>query len=69
MFVVGLATNYCCKFTALDAKLDGFVTTLLLPLTCGVSHDGSAFDPSGTIQQLEDKGVRVERNIDALLQR
>jgi nicotinamidase/pyrazinamidase len=35
--VVGIATDYCVRATALDAVREGFVTTVLLDLTAGVS--------------------------------
>ncbi len=68
VFVVGLATNYCCKFTAKDAKDAGFVTTLLLPLTRGVGDAGSLFDPADTIIELKKHGVRVVLDLSVLLQ-
>jgi nicotinamidase-related amidase len=59
VYVCGLATNYCCKFTAIDAKEAGFVTTFLLPLTRGVGQHPNPFDPADTVKELTDKGVRV----------
>jgi nicotinamidase/pyrazinamidase len=38
--VVGIATDHCVRATALDAVAEGFVTTVLLGLTAGVSADG-----------------------------
>jgi nicotinamidase/pyrazinamidase len=35
--VVGIATDYCVRATALDAKGEGFATTVLLGLTAGVA--------------------------------
>nr|WP_296074914.1 isochorismatase family protein [uncultured Actinoplanes sp.] len=35
--VVGIATDHCVRATALDAKAEGFATTVLLDLTAGVS--------------------------------
>jgi nicotinamidase/pyrazinamidase len=35
--VVGIATDYCVRATALDAVGNGFATTVLLDLTAGVS--------------------------------
>ena len=63
VFVAGLATNYCCKLTAIDTKRAGFVVMLLLPLTRGV---GSPFDPQPTVQELERSGVRVLHDVASL---
>jgi nicotinamidase/pyrazinamidase len=35
--VVGIATDHCVRATALDAKAEGFDTTVVLELTAGVS--------------------------------
>ncbi|GAA4682315.1 isochorismatase family protein [Phytohabitans rumicis] len=35
--VVGIATDYCVRATALDAAREGFTTTVLLDLTAGVT--------------------------------
>jgi nicotinamidase/pyrazinamidase len=35
--VVGIATDYCVRATALDARGEGFATTVLLGLTAGVA--------------------------------
>jgi nicotinamidase/pyrazinamidase len=35
--VVGIATDHCVRATALDAKAEGFATTVVLQLTAGVS--------------------------------
>jgi nicotinamidase/pyrazinamidase len=35
--VVGIATDYCVRATALDAAREGFVTTVLVDLTAGVA--------------------------------
>jgi nicotinamidase/pyrazinamidase len=37
--VCGLATDYCVRATALDAKREGFDTTVLMDLTAGVAPD------------------------------
>jgi nicotinamidase/pyrazinamidase len=36
--VVGIATDHCVRATALDAKSEGFTTTVLLELTAGVAQ-------------------------------
>ncbi|MDY7085777.1 MAG: isochorismatase family protein [Actinomycetota bacterium] len=35
--VVGIATDHCVRATALDARAEGFATTVLLELTAGVA--------------------------------
>ncbi len=66
VYVCGLATNYCCKFTAIDSKDAGFVTTFLLPLTRGVGQHPHAFDPAETVAELTGKGVHVLKDVAAL---
>ncbi|MFJ4168614.1 isochorismatase family protein [Paenarthrobacter sp. NPDC089714] len=54
--VVGLATDYCVKATALDAVQAGYATTVIAELTAGISDDlDEAFD------DMESAGVEVER--------
>jgi nicotinamidase/pyrazinamidase len=36
--VVGIATDHCVRATALDARAEGFATTVLLDLTAGVAE-------------------------------
>jgi nicotinamidase/pyrazinamidase len=36
--VVGIATDHCVRATALDARHEGFDTTVLLNLTAGVAQ-------------------------------
>ncbi|MEV6524897.1 isochorismatase family protein [Longispora sp. NPDC051575] len=45
--VVGIATDYCVRATALDAAREGFTTTVLTDLTAGVA-------PESTDRALED---------------
>jgi nicotinamidase/pyrazinamidase len=40
--VVGIATDYCVRATALDAADEGFETTVLLDLTAGVAPESTA---------------------------
>jgi len=57
--VVGLATDYCVKATALDAEHDGYATTVLLPLTAGVAPDTTA----AAVNEMEQAGVNVQRTV------
>jgi nicotinamidase/pyrazinamidase len=53
--VVGIATDYCVRATALDAAREGFATEVLLGMTAGV-------DPATTRQALDalrDAGVEL----------
>ncbi len=40
--LVGIATDHCVRATALDAKAEGFATTVLLELTAGVAAGTTA---------------------------
>ncbi|MDO4898244.1 MAG: isochorismatase family protein [Rothia sp. (in: high G+C Gram-positive bacteria)] len=53
--VVGIATDYCVKATAIDAVDAGYETRVLLDLTAPVDED--ALD--GVTDELEDAGVTV----------
>ncbi|MFW0155736.1 isochorismatase family protein [Rothia sp. P6271] len=53
--VVGIATDFCVKATALDAIDAGYDTRVLLGLTAPVSEQGL----SDAVEQLEDAGVTV----------
>ena len=57
VFVVGLATDYCVKFTALDAAGEGFTTTLIVDATRGVEVEPG--DVERAIQEMRDAGVKV----------
>jgi len=56
--VCGLATDFCVKFTALDAKACGFDTTVLLEASRGVFMNGEE-DKEKTIKELEEAGIKV----------
>ncbi|MET3369313.1 isochorismatase family protein [Arthrobacter sp. M2012083] len=55
--VVGLATDYCVKATALDAVQAGYTTTVIAELTAGIAEDLSA-----AYDEMEAAGVEVERD-------
>ncbi len=57
VFVMGLATDYCVKFTALDAVELGFSTNLMLDGCRGV--DLNPGDVNRAIEDLRCAGVRV----------
>ena len=54
--IVGIATDFCVKATALDAVRAGFETTVLLGLTAAVAPDRLDL----TVDDLTETGVRVE---------
>ena len=51
--VVGIATDYCVKATALDASAAGFSTRVLVDLTAGVAEESSAT----ALEQMRVAGV------------
>ncbi|GAA1846207.1 nicotinamidase [Pseudonocardia ailaonensis] len=53
--VVGIATDYCVKATALDALGAGLRTTLLPDLCAGVAEESTA----RTLAELREAGVRL----------
>lgn len=55
--VMGLATDYCVKFTALDAIEEGFETTLITEGCRGVELQKG--DCEKAIQDMESKGVQI----------
>ena len=56
--VVGLATDYCVKATALDAVRLGWKTTLLVEVCRGVNL--SPDDVANAIQEIRQAGVEIE---------
>ncbi len=57
VFIMGLATDYCVKFTALDAVELGFETHLIEDGCRGV--DLNPGDVERAIEEMRDAGVRV----------
>jgi len=55
--VCGIATDYCVKFTALDAMAEGFQVTLHLPACRGV--DLKPGDVEAAIEEMRAKGVII----------
>ncbi|MEU7555271.1 nicotinamidase [Streptomyces sp. NPDC044571] len=53
--VVGIATDYCVRATALDAARAGFATRVLLNLTAGVAPDST----ERAVEDLRTAGVAV----------
>lgn len=57
VFVVGLATDYCVKFTALDAKKLGFDTTVIPEATRAVNLQPQDFEKA--INEMAVAGVKI----------
>jgi nicotinamidase/pyrazinamidase len=55
--ILGLATDYCVKFTALDARNLGFSTDLIIEGVRGI--DVQEGDSERAIQEMKDSGVHV----------
>lgn len=64
VFVCGLATDYCVKFTAIDAVQMGFTTTLIADATRGVNLRPT--DVSEAIQEMRRAGVHVTSSVRSL---
>jgi nicotinamidase/pyrazinamidase len=64
VFVCGLATDYCVKFTALDALEMGFKTNLIEDASSGVNlrHD----DLKNAIAEMKRAGVLIVQSADIL---
>ena len=57
VFIAGLATDYCVKFSALDARMLGFNTTVVADACRGVEvHEG---DTARAIEEMAAAGVRI----------
>ena len=55
--VMGLATDYCVKFTAVDSAKLGFKTTLILPGCRGVELQPG--DIAAAVEQMRSAGVQI----------
>ena len=59
LYIMGLATDYCVKFTALDAVSEGFKTQLLVAGCRGV--DVRSGDCDRALAEMEEAGVELIR--------
>ncbi len=57
VFVVGLATDYCVKFTALDAISEGFGVSLVVDASRGVELEPG--DVQRAIDEMKRAGVQI----------
>ena len=67
VYVCGLATDYCVKFTALDARQLGFNTHLVEDASRGVNLKPG--DVERAIEEMRHAGVKVLRSADLLAER
>jgi nicotinamidase/pyrazinamidase len=64
VFVCGLATDYCVKFTALDAAQMGFKTHLIEDASRGVNLRPN--DVKDAIAEMKRAGVAVVQSVELL---
>jgi nicotinamidase/pyrazinamidase len=57
VYLVGLATDYCVKFTAVDAVLEGFEAVVITDATRAV--DANPGDYQKALDQMVEKGVKL----------
>lgn len=62
VFVCGLATDYCVKFTALDAVGAGFKVRLIEDASRGVNLRPD--DVKNSIAEMKQAGVNIEQSRD-----
>jgi len=60
VYIAGLATDYCVKFTALDARALGFETHLIQDSSRGVNLKPG--DVDAAIAQMREAGVNIENS-------
>jgi len=63
IWITGLATDYCVKFTALDALRVGFRVTLVEDACRGVNL--APDDVAGALTAMREAGVQIVRSADA----
>jgi nicotinamidase/pyrazinamidase len=62
VYVLGVATDYCVRFTALDAVREGFKTTLVEDGSRGVNLQPG--DSAKAIEEMRAAGVKVMRSAE-----
>ena len=62
IFVVGLAADYCVKFTALDGAQNGFKTHVVLDATRAVNMQEGDFDRA--MSEMKESGVTMVNSKD-----
>ena len=56
-YVLGLATDYCVKFTTLDALSEGFTTYLVEDACRGVNMQEN--DSKNAIEEMREAGAKI----------
>ncbi|EKD76855.1 MAG: Nicotinamidase [uncultured bacterium] len=64
LYVMGLATDYCVKFSCLDAIADGFTVYLIQDGCRGVNVQ--KHDIENALNEMQDKGVRLVQSATIL---
>lgn len=64
VFVTGLATDYCVKFTALDAQRLGFETSVIADATRAVNREPG--DGERALDEMRKAGIRVRESSEFL---
>ncbi len=55
LILYGIATDYCVRFTALDALEEGFAVTVAVGLSRGVTAEGIR----AALQEIKERGATV----------
>jgi len=64
VYIVGLATDYCVKFTALDADECGYKTFVVADATRAVNLQPG--DGEKTLKEMSQKGIRIIKSSELL---
>jgi nicotinamidase/pyrazinamidase len=64
LYVVGLALDYCVRYTALDARKCGFDTSLIVDATRGVNIDTE--DSVKAVKEMSAAGVHIIQSLEIL---
>ncbi len=64
VYIAGLATDYCVKYTVLDALKLGFKTNLILDASRGVNLNKN--DVENAVKEMKDSGAKVVSSKDIL---
>ena len=64
IFIVGIATDYCVKFTALDAKKAGFKVNVIVDACCGVNINPE--DSELALKEMQRHGINTVKSSELL---